>query len=274
MAVETQVSTTPETTTAATPAMQEPVTSANGTAETSDGNGVAVGAQPAEEQFGGVDIKTLPKEIQTLLKEKHDAMLKDYKEKTTKLADDRKSMEPLSRKAELLDQLAQDQEFIQWWNSRNQKSQPEQEQKDLTPEEQLIQRVQNIESELSSERAQNLVNTFADAVDEKGQKLHPDFDELSNEGLIKGYLDLNPPTSKAEFSKRLEEAYKWSNALATKYREAGKKAAYEEMQKKAGISTTPPSTGAKGTYDGPDPRKASVAELVDMARRGIRVPKY
>lgn len=271
MAVETQVSPTPVTNDVATPAMQEPTTSVNGTAEPSDGNSVGVEAQPAEEQFGGVDIKSLPKEIQSLLKEKHDAMLRDYKEKTTKLSEERKGFEPVSKKAEALDQLLQDQTFIDWWNSKNA---PPETQKELTPEEQLVQKVQTIEQELLHEKANATVVEFAEAVDDKGQKLRPDFDELSNTGLINGYLQLNPAKGKQDFQSKLNEAYVWVKEAVAPFIEKGRKMAIEEMQRKASNGTLPPQSGVKGTYDGPDPRKASVNELVEMARKGIRVPRY
>lgn len=273
MAVETQVSPTPDVAQAATPVTQEPVSSDNGTAEHSDGNGVTGEAQPAEEQFGGVDIKSLPKEIQTLLKEKHDAMLRDYKDKTTKVAEERKKLEPLSKKAEALDQLLQDQEFVNWWKAKNnpESAEPPQE---LTKEQILEQKIQQIETELIEKESINAVNTFAEEVDEKGQKLRPDFEELANEGLISGYLQLNPPKTKKEFNDKLNEAYTWSKTMATKFKEAGRKQAYEEMQKKAAISTLPPQTGAKGVYDGPDPKTIDAATAVALARKGVRVPKY
>lgn len=273
MAVETQVSPTPETTSAATPAM-EPVASDTGTAEPSSGNGVTGEAQPAEEQnLGGVDIKSLPKEIQSLLKEKHDAMLRDYKEKTTKLAEERKKLDPLSKKAEALDQLLQDERFVQWYKSQYE-PQEEQQPQELTKEQILEQKIQSIESELVNKEAHATVTEFAEEVDDKGQKLRPDFDELSKEGLINGYLQLNPPSSKKEFRAKLEEAYNFSKTLATKFKEAGRKQAFEEMQRKAAGSTFPPQTGAKGMYDGPNPKSITVEQAVAFAKQGKRVPKY
>lgn len=272
MAVETQVSPTPETVVAATP-VTEPVVSEKGTAETSSGNGVSGEAQPAEEQFGGVDIKSLPKEIQSLLKEKHDAMLRDYKEKTTKLAEERKKFDPISKKAEALDQLLQDQKFIEWYQ-KTQNPEPDQNAQPLSEQEILKQELESIKAELTNKEAIETVMAFENEVDDKGQKLRPDYQELSDEGLISGYLKINPPKGKHEFSAKLNEAYTWAKTMATKFKEAGRKQAYEEMQKKAAGSTLPPQTSAKGTYDGIDPRKLTAAEAVAYAQKGIRVPKY
>jgi len=272
MAVDTQVSPTPEAPVAATP-VTEPVAAVEGTAETSGSQGVSGEAQPTEEQFGGVDIKSLPKEIQTLLKEKHDAMLRDYKDKTTKLAEERKKFDPLSKKAEALDQLLQDQKFVDWYN---QTLNPEPDPAATPPTEQELikQALQSLKTELVNKEAVETVTSFENEVDDKGQKLRPDFGELSDEGLISGYLQINPAKGKHEFAAKLNEAYTWAKALSTKFKEAGRKQAYEEMQKKAAGASLPPSAGAKGTYDGIDPRKLTAAESLEFARKGIRVPRY
>lgn len=269
MAVETQVSPTPEAATEATPDIQAPAAAGDGTAETSGSQGVSGEAQPTEEQFGGVDIKTLPPE----LKQKYDAMLRDYKDKTTKLADERKKFDPISKKAEALDQLLQDQKFIDWYNS-TQNPTPDPNAEPPSEQELIKQELQTLKSELVNREAMETVTSFENEVDDKGQKLRPDYEELSNEGLISGYLQINPPKSKKEFSAKLNEAYTWAKTVSSKFKEAGRKQAYEEMQKKAAGGTLPPQTGVKGTYEGTDPRKLSAAEAVELARKGIRVPKY
>lgn len=269
MAVETQVSPTPDASQTATPDNQAPVTVENGTAETSGSQGVSGEAQPTEEQFGGVDIKSLPPE----LKQKYDAMLRDYKEKTTKLAEERKKFDPISKKAEALDQLLQDQKFIEWYKS-TQEPQPAENVEPLSEQEILKRELMAMKTELIDREAKETILSFSSEVDDKGQKLRPDFEELSDIGLIGGYLQIYPAKGKSEFKAKLNEAYEFAKGIANKFKEAGRKQAYEEMQRKAAGATLPPQTGAKGTYDGIDPRKLTAAEAVEYARQGKRVPKY
>src|SRR5882724_9055989 len=89
---------TPETQTATPGASQEPVSSGSGTVQTNGSEAPATA--PSEDSFYSGDPNSLPPE----LKQAYTNMLKDYKQKTTSIADVRK-------KAEAYDGLSKDQRF-------------------------------------------------------------------------------------------------------------------------------------------------------------------
>lgn len=284
-------------------AVAEPVTgqAASVSAGTSDQTGqAATQAQsaPAEESFSSIDPNTLPPELQAVYK----SMQSDYSKKTMSIADVRK-------KAEAYDAVSKDQRFVDYWKGLNReqkadfKEQKQEAEKKLGEKisdeeftkafnskddflslmakvhqmegEKAQKKIEKLEQQLSVKEAQDLATSFATEVGRDGKVLRPDFDELEENSLISGFLSVNQPengSAQAQLAK-LNEAYAWAKSVSQKFYEKGKAEALQIIQKKAATSTEPPTQAAKGAYTGPDPKKMSVKEAMDLAKKGIRVPR-
>lgn len=274
---------------------------ANGTVQPVSGDAPGQSA-PAEETFLSADPTTLPPQ----LRQAYENMLRDYKTKTTKLADERKQysgFEDYRKKAEVYDQLSQDERFVQYWNSQNSPQIPpqpngqdqamQQELQQLWLEaqsdpnkaiefhrkvaqmemSQLTQKQAEIERKQLESDAVNVVDAFADAVDEKGQKLRPDFDDPHMQFLINSVINQNPPKTQKEWQTAITKAYDHAKSVYQDIFTKGKSAAQGAIQTKAQNSTEKPSTSVGEVYSGSDPKKLTAAEAVNLARKGIRVPK-
>jgi hypothetical protein len=241
--------TMPEPTTTATPSQAAAQTTPVASPTPSDA-GQSGTAAPVEETLGNIDPKTLSPE----LKQKYDSMLVDYKKKTAELADKRKDYESVSEKAKLVDMITSDPEFVTWWNNKYSSGQA-QPQAPTYVDPALKQEVDTLKASL-------LLKDF------KAQ--HPDFDDLDKDSLITGYVQLNPPKSEREWSKTLEKAYAYASDLRNRWKEEGKKEGLTRVEEKAKQSTLPPSSTSPNTFQG-DTKKLSVAEAIDMAKRGVKI---
>lgn len=268
---------------------------------TPDQNGqAATQAQsaPAEESFSSVDPNTLTPEMQAVYK----SLQADYTKKTMSIADVRK-------KAEAYDGLSKDPRFTDYWRGLNQtqkadfKEQKAEAEKRLGEKisdeeftkafqskddflsflERVVQdrseksqkKIEKLEQQLSVKEAQDVVESFATETGKDGKAVRPDFYSLDEDQLITGYLNVNPPenTTQQAYIAKLNEAYGWAKAVSQKYFEKGRAEALQIIQKKAATSTEPPTQAAKGAYTGPDPKKITVREAMEMAKKGIRVPR-
>ncbi len=284
-------------------AVAEPVTgqTAPATSETQNSNGqAATQAQsaPAEESFSSVDPKTLPPELQAVYKN----LQADYTKKTMSVADVRK-------KAEAYDAFTKDQRFVDYWKGANKAEKAEfREQKQevekrlgekisdqefakafeskedfLSFMERLQQmgseksqkKIESLEHKLSVKEAQDVVASFATEIGQDGKPMRPDFYSLDEDQLITGYLHVNQPenTSGEAYTQKLNEAYTWAKTVSQKYYEKGKAEALQIIAKKAAGSSEPPTNAAKGAYTGPDPKKMTVREAIELGKKGIRVPR-
>lgn len=285
-------------------AVAEPATSGQpdtASVGTPDQNGqAATQAQsaPAEESFTSIDPKTLTPELQAL----HKQLLGDYTKKTMSIADVRK-------KAEAYDKVASRSDFKDWWSGasvqqkaeyREQKQEAEKrlgekisdqeftkafdskedflsfmERLQQIGNEKSQKKIEKLEQQLSEKDAQDTVDSFATEVGQDGKPVRPDFYSLDEDQLISGFLRINPAkdNSRDAYVERLNQAYAWSKAVSQKYYEKGRSEALQVIQKKAAASTEPPTQAAKGAYTGPDPKKMSVREAMDLAKKGIRVPR-
>lgn len=268
--------------------------SSNGTAQVVGGD--AAGAAPSEETFFSGDPNSLPPELQSAYKN----MLKDYKQKTEGVADVRK-------KAEYYDQLASNQKVVEFVKNLN-KPQSTSEQMAsvektlaekisddafqnafqskegflnlmaLVAEDKLTKanaKIEELEQFKSVTSASNLVDAYATEVGKDGKAVRPDFYKLDEDNLITGYLQVNRPEGQSQeaYVQKLNEAYAWAKATTQKYYESGRADALKVIQAKANSSTNAPSSTAKGAYTGPDPKKMTAREAIDLAKRGIRVPQ-
>lgn len=286
---------TPDTQTA-TPATQEPA-SANGTAQANGSE--AAGAAPSEDTFFNGDPNSLPPE----LKPAYDNMLKDYKQKTQSIAE-------RAKKADSYDQISKDPRFVEYWNGLNkqqkadfkeQKQEAEKKIGELIPDEEFktaftskdgwLEMIAKVAREANAKdrkeieslkqyktvsEANNIVDAFKSEKGTDGKLLRPDFDSLEEDGLINGFLRLAAPEkgyTAEEYPAKLNEAYAWADSLSKKYYEKGRQEALARIQQKAATSTNPPTQAAKGAYSGSEPKKLTVREAMDLAKRGVKVPQ-
>lgn len=243
---------TPVTEATATPATQEPLAPANGTAE-------KVSDASTKSEQTAPDLDTLEQVDPNSLTPRERNLLRDYKKKTAEIAAQRKEhesqisrMQELEEKAMLADQLASDPDIVQAWNAKYGQANAQPQQRDPVQEIDVL-------------KANLLVKDFKTS--------HPDFEELDKHNLITGYVKLNPPSTEREWKKTLEAAYKYAKTLKETWYEDGRKSGLQRVEEKVAQSTNPPSTSPSNVYAGGDPAKISVAEAVDMARRGIKVPR-
>jgi len=274
-------------------------TSGNGTLESQSGQATHQGeSAPAEESFSSIDPKTLPPELQAVYKN----MQADYTKKTQPVAE-------LRKKAEAFDKVSSRSDFNDWWSGLNkaqkaeikeQKAEVEKKLGEKISDEEftkafnskdeflsLLERVvqdrseksqkqiEKLEQQLSVKDAADTIESFATEVGPDGKAVRPDFYSLDEDQLITGYLNVNPPEGKSQkdYISKLNEAYGWAKQVSQKYYEKGRAEALQTIQKKVASSTNPPTNAAKGAYTGPDPKKMSVRDAMELAKKGIRVPR-
>lgn len=253
---------------------------ANGTVHT---NGEAAGAQSAsvgEETFTKVDPRTLP----PALRQSYDNMLRDYKEKTTKLSETIKSeaakaTEAYRAKAEFYDQIAAQEEFVKQWNDHVQKSQAANNGQTETGDPALSkmeQKIKEMSEKLQMTEMSQVTDAFAEAVNEKGEKLHPDFDMLNSisigkhngtddYSLLRAAIELATGNSPQE---KLAVGYKEAKRIYDSIFEQGKKAGMGRLQAKALNGSLPPTNAGGEVLSVTDKKPKNAHEALAMARRG------
>jgi hypothetical protein len=252
---------TPQTVPAANPVVTlEPATPAPGTVNDHNGEAPAASGQaaPVEETFTNVDPNSLPPKERVA----YDNMLRDYKKKTAEIAE-------LRRKAEAHDawqreqaskQRITDEDYNRAFESKDGMTQFLQK-----AAEPVVQELQQTKMELASTKADLFIKDF--------KAKHPDFEDLDSDGLITGYVQLNPPKGEPEWGTRMKEAYAYAKKLRSKWEDAGYKRGITRVEEKAAQSTELPSSSPAQVYPGGDPTKLTAKEAVELARRGIRVPR-
>lgn len=283
----------------AEPVIGQSATPDSGTPQGQNGSASGQGQSASvEEQFSNIDPKTLPPELQAQYK----SMQADYTKKTQSIAD-------RAKKADAYDQISRDPRFVDYWNGLNRQQKADFKEQKQEVEKKLGEKItddrfkQAFESkdgflELMAEvareasakdrkeieslkqyktvgEAERIVEAFAKEVGTDGKPMRPDFYALDEDGLINGFLRLSAPDkgyTAEDYPTKLNEAYNWSKNLSQKYYEKGRQDALARIQQKAATSTNPPTQPVKGAYTGPDPKKMSVREAMDLAKRGIRVP--
>lgn len=259
---------------AATPAT-EPATTVTSTVQPGS---QATGAQsaPTEETFTKLDVNTLPPQ----LRKSYDDMLRDYKEKTAKLSEERKKYEGYDtyrQKAEHLDRLQANQDFVRLWNEHVQKAAAAE--KGGQPDPQLEAKVQEIEAKLQRAEIDGMVKTFREMKDDKGEPLHPDFDALmgidlgttangDKYNLIRACVELAQGSTDQE---KLSNGYKAAKAIRDQIFEEGRKSGMGRMLAKARNSTEMPTLSTdKNSFNG-DSKRLSAKEARELAEKGVRV---
>lgn len=256
----------------------EPVNGVNGTGTN---GGQASEATPAGDLFRGVDPNKLPPDVRP----HYDSMLRDYREKTGKLSETTKSevekaTQAYREKASLYDQIATQEEFVKQWNDYVQKSQSNGQQQEGDPAlTQMKQQIQEMNQKIQLSEMAQVTEAFAGAVNEKGEKIHPDFDELNQMhvgnvntakgaepfSLLRAAIELAPGNTPQE---RLANGYKAAKQLRDSIFEAGKKAGMGRLQTKVLNGTNPPSNSGGEVLSVTDKRPKSAREALEMAKRG------
>lgn len=251
---------TPQAEDVATPAMPEPTEPTTGTVENVNGEAPEVTGQaaPVDPTFTDVDPNSLPPKERGA----YENMLRDYKRKTAEIADYR-------RKAEAYDawvakqstqQRITDDDYNRAFESKDGMTQFLQK-----AAEPVVQELQQTKMELAATKADLFIKDF--------KSKHADFDELDSDGLITGYVQLNPPKAEADWGTRLKEAYGYAKKVRAKWEDAGYKRGLTRIEQKAMQSTELPSGSPSQVYSGGDPTKLTAKEAVELAMQGIRVPR-
>lgn len=251
---------TPQAEPTATPAMPEPVTPAPGTVQEPNGEAPAVTGQaaPVEDTFTQVDVNSLPPKERAA----YDNMLRDYKKKTADIAELRRKAEAYEtwQREQAAAQRITDDDYNRAFESKDGMQQFLQK-----AAEPVVQQLNETQRELAATKADLFVKDF--------KAKHADFDELDSDGLITGYVQLNPPKTAEEWEPVMKQAYSYAKKLRSKWEEAGYKRGLQRVQEKAEQSTELPSGSPAQVYAGGDPTKLSAKEAVELAMRGIKVPR-
>ncbi len=271
---------TPEAGGAATPETA-PDTTTGTVPPDSQANGE--GAPIGEESFTSLDPRTLPPQ----LKASYDNMLKDYKAKTSSLserikAESAKAAEAYRQEAEQYRTIAGQEKFVEMWNKYVQESQSQGQPTDGDPKlTQLEQKFEEINQKLQAAETNQIMEAFADAVNEKGQKLHADFDELNSTSIVKTpdgkdfsllnlCVKLAPGANPQE---KLANGYKFAKQAYSGIFEAGRKAGMGRLQAKIQNGTQPPTNSTGDGLSFTDKKPKSAREALEMARKGQLVSR-
>lgn len=245
------------------------------------------GKAPVEgdQSFTKIDPKTLPPQ----LRESYNNMLRDYKEKTTQISERvkteaEKAAEAYKQKAELYDQLAGQEEFVKKWNEyveqANQLQVGQESNLELAKMKQDLQRIQQ---SIQMSELSEVTKAFAEAENEKGEKLRPDFEKLNEieigslqtpEGketysILRASVELSPGKTPQE---KLANGYAQAKKLYDTIYEEGRKAGLERVQRKVLNGSQPPSQGS-GDITLTEKRPKNAREALELARKGIAVSR-
>jgi hypothetical protein len=243
-----------------------------------DGKADGQAATASEQSFTHVDPKTLP----PALKAVYDNMLRDYTKKTMSISDRVKSeaakaTEAFKAKAEMFDKLSANEEFVKRWNDYVQEV-SKVGQDGQNPPDEVKQKLHELEMKFKATESLEAINAFADAKNEKGEMLHPEFDKLSafkignhqqsgEYDLLRAAIELAPGNSTME---KLENGYKAAKAVYDQIFEEGKKAGMGRLNEKARNGSMSPSQGSGQVSGVASKRPANALEALEMAKRGLQ----
>lgn len=279
-------SSTPETGTSATATL--PDTGSGTAALNGDANNNGQGAPVQEEGFTRVDPKTLPPQ----LRQHYDNMLRDYKDKTTKLSETTKSevqkaVESYRQRAEFYDQISGQESFVNKWNEyvKEQERVAQNNGQEVSdPIAQMKEQLQQMTQKIQLSEITQITDAFAEAVNDKGEKIHPEFDNLNNISigkiqngnqaddfsLLRACIELSPSQNPNE---RLANGYKMAKAVYDGIFESGKKAGMGRLQSKVLNGSIPPSNSTGDVMSVTDKKPKNAHEAMQMAKRGQMVSR-
>ena len=233
----------------------------------------------------GLDLNTLPPHVRAQVEKINSDMVRGFTEKTTKLSETAKQeaakmTESFKQKAELYDQLAGQEEFVKMWNDHVAKTGQPPTPDPADPVAQLSTKLQQMEQKIAESELIQVTDSFADAVNEKGEKLHPDFDKLNSLVLgktqkgqevtfLRAFTELSTGKTHQE---RLANGYKAAKAFHEQIFEEGRKAGLGRTQTKLMNGSSPP-TNINGNFQVTEKRPKSAHEALEMAKKGIAVSR-
>lgn len=267
----------------------EPASSTEGTGTT---NGEARQSATAQDSFipQGVDLSTLPPNLRQHVEKINADMVRGFTEKTTKLSETIKSesakaAEAFKQKAELYDQIATQEEFVKMWNEHVQKAQATATGQDPNdPVAQMKAQLQEMQQKMQLSETAQITDAFAEAVNEKGEKLHPEFDRLNaimlgkfqdgqtveDFSLLRACIELSQGRNPQE---KLANGYKSAKANYDAIFEEGKKAGMGRQQAKALNGSLPPSNSIGETLTVTEKKPRNAHEALAMAKKGVMVSR-
>lgn len=268
----------------------EPTNALNGTGAT-DGQAqgqLAPGGAP-EDIFKNINPNQLPPQLKAV----YDSMLTDYRSKTAKLSEtikseSQKATEAYREKAQYYDQIASQESFVNKWNEYVKEQEKQATQGGAQPGDPVLAemkaQLQEMNQKIQISELSQVTEAFADAVDEKGQKIHAQFDELNHIhigklgggdksedfSLLRGCVELAQGANPQE---KLANGYKMAKAVYDGIFESGKKAGMGRLAQKAQNGTNPPTNATSEILSVTDKKPKSAREALDMARRGQMVSR-
>lgn len=266
-------------------ASESPAAGSNGNGQT---GGEAAGAGATEtESFipKGLDVNTLPPEVRAHIDKINKDMVRGFTEKTTGIANRikaevEKATTQYKEKAQLYDQLSGNEDFVKLWNDHVQRSQNQT--RDLDPNDpqvKVMKELEDLKVKVHQEEANRVIEAFANAVDEKGNKLNGDFDRLneimlgdlvnadgskSSYSLLRAAIELAPGETTKE---RIANGYKSAKAVVDAIYEEGRKVGLGRVQSKASNASLPPSDSSTPSKIAPH-RPKNALEAVEFAKQG------
>lgn len=269
----------------------EPDVSTNGT---NNSSGEASQSATTQDSFipEGVDVNTLPPSVRAVVEKINKDMVRGFTEKTSKLSETIKSeaakaTEAYKSKAEIYDQIAAQEEFVKQWNEYVQKSQVKGENPQNPGDPVLTEmkaKLDEMNQKIQMTEMAQITDAFAEAVNEKGEKLHADFDTLNEimigewtDGqekepfsLLRASVELAPGKSPQE---KLANGYKMAKQVRDAIFEEGRKAGMGRVQQKVSNGTNPPSHSIGDTLSVTEKRPKNAAEALALARKGTIVSR-
>lgn len=240
---------------------------------TAQDNGQPEGTGHVGDLFEGIDPAKLPPELRPHL----DSMVRTYREKTEKLSErvkteTQKAVEVFKQKADWYDNALKDEALVKMINDHLTKaSQPDPSKSSLPPEvQEKLQKVDLIEREIQTTKTLEAINTFADAKDDKGNPVHPNFDKYHSMTIGENFSILNAAFERApgkNLQEKMENGYKALDAIWNKAVEEGKKLGMGRIQEKAKNGTFSPSSVNAGSTAPRQPKNA--LEALQFARQGL-----
>lgn len=268
------------TTPVATPPQAEPTNGTAITASTSDA--VVEVSAPGEDTFTQVDVKTLPPELQAI----HKSMLTDYKKKTSEIAQKRKELEGVQEKARTFDRIQSDPKFINYWNGLSEAQQVQAKEdagisdvefnQAFESKENFSKFIQKVAQGVTQGTQQEITNLKADNMIKDFKSKNLDFDSLNEDRMIEIQIKADPRSYSNDINQwkaALDDALSNARSVSNKWVEKGRKEGLSRVSEKVANSTNPPTASSDQVYPGGDPKKLSTSEAVDLARRGIKVPR-
>lgn len=265
----------------ATPS-QEPAASSGGTtAPTGEAGQAATGSDNFVPQ--GIDVNSLPPHVRTEMERINKEMVRGFTAKTQELAEIRKkydNYDALRQKAESYDKLTADHEITRLIEDHKRRTEQARASGQTDPGTQKLEaKLQEIENKIQMSELVDVVKSFQDGTNDKGELLHPEFSELNSIGigktaqgdeysLLRACVELSPGETPNE---KLENGYKTAKSIRDQIFDEGRKSGMGRMLTKVKNSSEMPTLSTDKTAFNGDAKNLSAREARELARKGVVV---